>query len=72
MSLYALYPYLIRPFVFMLDPEDAHTMTIKAGRMLSSPLLRPFFGQSVPDRPVEVMGLKFRHPLGLAAGMDTN
>ncbi|HIV14610.1 MAG TPA: quinone-dependent dihydroorotate dehydrogenase [Candidatus Avisuccinivibrio pullicola] len=72
MSLYALYPYLIRPFVFMLDPEDAHTMTIKAGRMLSSPLLRPFFGQSVPDRPVEVMGLKFRHPLGLAAGMDKN
>lgn len=73
MSIYALYPSLIKPLVFMLEPENAHTLTIKLGHMLSShSALCRLFGQQVEDRPLEVMGLQFKNPLGLAAGMDKN
>ena len=72
MSLYALYPSLIRPLVFCLDPENAHSMTIKLGSLLSHPPLVKLMGQKVASKPVEVMGLHFDNPLGLAAGMDKN
>lgn len=72
MSIYALYPSLIRPLVFCLDPETAHGMTIKLGKFLSHQPFLKFAGQSVESHPVEVMGLKFDNPLGLAAGMDKN
>lgn len=72
MSLYSLYPSFVKPFIFMLDPETAHSMTIKLGRLLSRPPLLNLFSQQVEDRPVEVMGLSFKNPLGLAAGMDKN
>ena len=72
MSLYALYPSLIRPIVFCMQPETAHTMTIKLGQLLSKPPLLRLFGQKVASKPVEIMGLKFDNPLGLAAGMDKN
>lgn len=72
MSIYALYPTLIRPLIFCLDPETAHGMTIKLGKCLSHQPFLKFMGQKVDHRPVEVMGLKFSNPLGLAAGMDKN
>lgn len=72
MSLYALYPSLIRPLIFCLDPENAHSMTIKLGSFLSKEPLVKLAGQKVASKPVEVMGLKFDNPLGLAAGMDKN
>lgn len=72
MSIYALYPSFIRPLVFCLDPETAHGMTIKLGKFLSKPPFVKFMGQQVESRPVEVMGLNFDNPLGLAAGMDKN
>lgn len=72
MSIYALYPYVIRPFIFALDPEDAHTLTIKMGKLLGKAPFKPLFSQKVVGQPLEIMGLKFAHPLGLAAGMDKN
>lgn len=72
MSIYTLYPGLIRPLIFSMDPENAHTLTIKMGHMLSHPAMLKVFGQQVASKPVEVMGLKFDNPLGLAAGMDKN
>lgn len=56
----------------MLDPEQAHSLTIKAGTLLGKDPWRKLFGQQVKSQPVEVMGLAFRNPLGLAAGMDKN
>ncbi len=72
MSLYGLYPSLVRPLIFCLDPENAHSLTIKLGSLLGKEPLIKLFSQQVADKPVEVMGLKFNNPLGLAAGMDKN
>jgi dihydroorotate dehydrogenase len=58
---------LIRPLLFRLPPETAHDLTLSALRSgLGS------FWPGVPARPVEVMGLRFDNPVGLAAGLDKN
>jgi len=61
----ALYP-LVRPFAFALDAERAHRLTIAALKRL--PPGRP----AAPDDAlsVEVGGLIFPNPVGLAAGFD--
>ena len=58
MSLYGL----ARPLLFALDPETAHRFTLRLADFLSFP--------AVPSAPLEVMGLKFPNPVGLAAGLD--
>ena len=55
---------LARPFLFSLDPEDAHQLTLRLSGFYS------FFEKNVPDRPVTAMGLQFKNPVGLAAGLD--
>lgn len=72
MSIYSLYPSLVRPVIFCMDPENAHNLIIKTGSILSKPPFINLMGQKVADRPCEVMGLQFKNPLGLAAGMDKN
>ena len=61
----ALYP-LVRPLAFALDAERAHRLTIAALKRL--PAGRP----AAPDETlaVEVAGLLFPNPVGLAAGFD--
>ena len=64
-----------RPFLFALDPERAHDLALTnlqfvARRAAFSATLEKYFGRTVPDLPVNCMGLDFRHPLGLAAGLD--
>jgi dihydroorotate dehydrogenase len=62
-SLYSL----IRPLVFTLDAETAHDTALE---LLNG--LHRLLPRSVPGKPVEVMGLKFANPVGLAAGLDKN
>ncbi|MBZ6065790.1 quinone-dependent dihydroorotate dehydrogenase [Aeromonas schubertii] len=63
------YP-LARHFLFKLDPEVAHELSIKQlSRLQNTPLDR-LFRQTLPPRPVTVMGLNFANPVGLAAGLD--
>lgn len=58
---------LLRPLLFGLPPEAAHDLTLSVLRHgLGSFLPR------VPERPVELMGLRFANPVGLAAGLDKN
>ncbi len=65
------YP-LIRPLLFRLDPEVAHTLTLTGLRHLHRlGLLKPFL-PTVPKLPRRVMGLDFPNPVGLAAGLDKN
>jgi dihydroorotate dehydrogenase len=63
---------LARPFIFTLDPETAHHVAFanlrRAHALGLTRLLRPH----VADDPVEVMGLAFPNPVGLAAGLDKN
>jgi len=63
---------LARKFLFCLDPEISHDLTLDMlGAAERLRLLKPFCAE-VKDHPVEVMGLKFRNPVGLAAGLDKN
>ena len=66
-----LYP-LIRKFFFSLDAENAHGIGMSGVSLLSATGLGCVLSKSVPDCPVEVMGLKFPNPVGLAAGLDKN
>ena len=61
---------LARYFLFKLDPEVAHELSIKQLSLLGGTPLDFFFRQKLPSRPVEVMGLRFDNPVGLAAGLD--
>ena len=63
----------IRPLLFKIDPERAHSLTISLLRMVGavSPLrnmLRRYY--RAPHKPVHVFGLEFPNPVGLAAGYD--
>ena len=62
---------LIRPLLFHLDPEQAHTLTLNMIRLAGtlSPvrtLLRAWYAG--PEKPVQAFGLTFHNPIGLAAG----
>jgi dihydroorotate dehydrogenase len=59
---------LSRPLMRALDPEDAHTLAIKALRFM--PLPRP--APEPPELGVRAFGLNFPNPIGLAAGFDKN
>jgi dihydroorotate dehydrogenase len=63
------YP-LIRPFLFALDAERAHELTLRLVALGASPGLAP--PASAAGKPVEVMGLQFPNRVGLAAGLDKN
>ncbi len=59
--------------LFRFDSEEIHNFTIKSlgglgASAVTCDLLRDFFGS--PRLPVEVCGLRFPNPVGLAAGMD--
>ncbi|MDD2920877.1 MAG: quinone-dependent dihydroorotate dehydrogenase [Anaerolineales bacterium] len=63
----------LRPYLFRLDPERAHELTLRALRIAGnfSPArktLELIF--AAPQKPVEAFGLKFKNPVGLAAGYD--
>lgn len=64
---------LFRPILFRLDPEIAHALTLNLARLAgnlppSRWLLQALF--AAPEKPVEAFGLRFRNPVGLAAGYD--
>ncbi len=60
---------LARPFVFRLDPELAHGLTIKA---LSTGLVPACRLPNDPRLAVTLGDLVFPNPVGIAAGLDKN
>jgi len=61
---------LARPFLFALDPERAHALTLRAAdAALRLGLLPP---PRAAGSPVRAMGLVFPNAVGLAAGLDKN
>lgn len=64
-----LYPF-VRKALFQLDPERAHEFTFKQLRRITGTPLEFLVRQSVASKPVTCMGLSFKNPLGLAAGLD--
>jgi dihydroorotate dehydrogenase len=72
-ALMPLIPYpLTRPFLFGLDPEHAHDLTLAAlAAIQRTPLVYLIEQKRVRD-PVRVAGLTFPNRIGLAAGLDKN
>ncbi len=62
---------LLRPFLFKMDPEHAHDMTLSLlAKAHKARALGLVYNQ--PLRPTDCMGLQFSNPVGLAAGLDKN
>jgi dihydroorotate dehydrogenase len=70
-----MYKSILRPILFKSDPEEIHHFTFSSVRRLfkvpgSKNLIKQLY--QVNDRRLEreVFGLKFKNPVGLAAGFD--
>lgn len=63
------YPF-VRKALFQLDPECAHEFTFQQLRRITGTPFEALVRQKVPAKPVNCMGLTFKNPLGLAAGLD--
>lgn len=60
-----------RKALFKLDPEKAHVLALNSIRYAEKLKLSPHMVEQL-SLPVSVMGLEFRNPVGLAAGLDKN
>jgi dihydroorotate dehydrogenase len=67
------YRTFVRPALFAQDSEEVHNRTLRAlswagRREVLRELLESMFG--APELPVDLFGLRFPNPVGLAAGLD--
>jgi len=68
-----LIPYaLTRPFLFGMDAEAAHDLTLGALARLQNTTAQCLWQGPRIDDPVELAGLRFPNRVGLAAGLDKN
>jgi dihydroorotate dehydrogenase len=70
-----MYRWLIRPLLFWLPAEWAHTLTFAALRWLhrlpgAPQAMRALWGAHEPELEVQALGLHFASPVVLAAGFD--
>lgn len=70
-----MYKSIIRPILFKFDPEEIHYFTFSALRFLNKipgfpALFRSLYEVKDARLETEVFGLKFKNPVGLAAGFD--
>lgn len=63
---------LIRKLLFAFDAETAHGLGLSGVDFLNSAGLACLLTKPTPPDPVELMGLKFPNPVGIAAGLDKN
>ncbi|MBK8502061.1 MAG: quinone-dependent dihydroorotate dehydrogenase [Saprospiraceae bacterium] len=68
---------LLKPLLFTLEPEKAHGFTVTQLQRLSklplaSSIMQHYWNFRDPALEVEKMGLRFKNPVGLAAGFDKN
>ncbi|MEM7151018.1 MAG: quinone-dependent dihydroorotate dehydrogenase [Pseudomonadota bacterium] len=63
---------LARRFMFTRDAEWAHDFALNNLRRFANTPLSAAWSQSVANKPVNFLGLEFKNPVGLAAGLDKN
>ena len=68
MNLYAL----AKPFLFQLDAESVHDLTLKSIKFAEKSGLLTLLSKPAQCQTKKVMGLNFPNPVGLAAGLDKN
>ncbi|CUX97441.1 quinone-dependent dihydroorotate dehydrogenase [Candidatus Hoaglandella endobia] len=61
---------LIKTVLFQLEPELAQKLTLQQLKHISGTPLEWLIRQSLPTKSVNCMGINFKNPLGLAAGLD--
>lgn len=68
-----MYKSIIRPILFKFDPEEVHHFTFSMLKNFGF-LTKLFLPKPIVDKRLEreVFGLKFKNPVGLAAGFDKN
>ena len=62
----------LRPLLFALDAETAHRLTLYALGVAHRSNLGRFVATRPADLPVDMFGIRFPNPVGLAAGLDKN
>eukprot|EP01136_Pigoraptor_vietnamica_P008532 Opistho-1_new@43981 len=72
-----MYKFLLQPLLFQFDAEKAHHITFSLVKFLFKIPFVPAIFKAIYhyENPVlerEVFGLKFKNPVGLAAGFDKN
>ncbi len=71
-----MYKLLIRPFLFLFDPEKVHHFSFSIIHFLNKlgfgEVFRSFYQIKNPKLERELFGIKFPNPVGLAAGFDKN
>jgi dihydroorotate dehydrogenase len=72
-----LYPAILRPLLFRLDPERAHELAIRGLEHAQNSktlckILERLYDYSDKRLEQELFGLQFKNPIGLAAGFDKN
>lgn len=72
-----MYQLIIRPILFLFDPEKVHHFTFRTLKVLHkipgfSWLIRKIFIVEHPKLEKTVFGIHFKNPVGLAAGFDKN
>lgn len=70
-----MYKILVRPLLFLIDPERIHHMVFSVLQMKGripgfNRLLRAIFAIEDPTLERVLFGLRFKNPVGLAAGLD--
>ncbi len=70
-----MYKSLIRPILFLIDPEKIHhlvfsVLSLKGNIPGFNSFLRSLFNYEHPSLERELFGIKFKNPVGLAAGFD--
>lgn len=66
-----MYP-IIQKLLFTQDAEWSHDFTINWLKRTQNSLFDFVYKQKIADKPVKVLGLTFKNPVGLAAGLDKN
>ena len=66
----SFYTGIIRPILFRISPERVHHLTFSLLNIVQPFLSWFVFSSRLKNPTIELLGLNFKHPVGLAAGLD--
>ena len=72
-----MYLYIIRPLLFLLDPEKSHRFIVRllifiVKRKILKRILEFLFKRKIRTLPRRIVNIDFPNPVGIAAGFDKN
>jgi dihydroorotate dehydrogenase len=72
-----MYKFFIRPILFLIDPERIHHFTFNLLKVVgtfpaANSIIRFFYRREDTRLEKQILGLRFKNPVGLAAGFDKN